>query len=73
MKILLAATAFLVSCLATAQDYPAKPIRLIVPWPAGGTVDGLIVGSTPQEFAAFVASEADKWSKVMRDFNIRAD
>jgi len=24
---------------AHAQDYPAKPVRLLVPWPAGGIVD----------------------------------
>ena len=26
---------------ATFAQYPAKPIRMIVPWPAGGTVDGV--------------------------------
>ena len=26
--------------LALAQGYPAKPVKLVVPWPAGGTVDG---------------------------------
>jgi len=26
---------------AAFAQYPAKPIRLIVPWPAGGTVDGV--------------------------------
>ena len=24
---------------ASAQEYPAKPINLIVPWPAGGPTD----------------------------------
>jgi tripartite-type tricarboxylate transporter receptor subunit TctC len=32
-----------------------------------------IVGSTPQAFAAFVAAESDKWAKVVRAYNIRAE
>ena len=34
--------------LAAAQAYPSKPIRLIVPWPAGGTVDGLVRAVSPK-------------------------
>ncbi len=37
---LLALGMFLPMAVAQAQ-YPAKPIRMIVPWPAGGTVDGV--------------------------------
>jgi tripartite-type tricarboxylate transporter receptor subunit TctC len=29
----------LISAAAGAQDYPTKPITLIVPWPAGGSTD----------------------------------
>jgi tripartite-type tricarboxylate transporter receptor subunit TctC len=30
-------------------------------------------GNTPQEFSAFVKHEIDRWGKVIRDNNIRAD
>jgi tripartite-type tricarboxylate transporter receptor subunit TctC len=35
----LAALAMLCAGVAQAQTYPSKPIRMIVPWPAGGGVD----------------------------------
>ncbi|MGY3537379.1 tripartite-type tricarboxylate transporter receptor subunit TctC [Bradyrhizobium sp. USDA 4515] len=38
LMVLLAA-GMLVSTAALAQDYPTKPITLIVPWPAGGSTD----------------------------------
>ena len=31
--------ALLVSHAAFAQDYPNKPVKVVVPWPAGGTTD----------------------------------
>jgi len=43
-KLLFLVLAATVSCGAFAQDYPAKPVRLIVPFPAGSTPD--IVGRT---------------------------
>jgi tripartite-type tricarboxylate transporter receptor subunit TctC len=38
-------------CAAQAQPYPAKPVRLIVPWPAGGTTDilGRVIGQKLNE------------------------
>ena len=48
MRFLLAASALFFSCLAAAQEYPVKPVRVIVPWPAGGTVDGLIRNVSPK-------------------------
>jgi tripartite-type tricarboxylate transporter receptor subunit TctC len=39
LKFALAGIGMLVSAAAGAQDYPTKPITLIVPWPAGGSTD----------------------------------
>ena len=33
------AAGMLLATAAGAQDYPTKPITLIVPWPAGGSTD----------------------------------
>jgi tripartite-type tricarboxylate transporter receptor subunit TctC len=38
-RLLLALASVLVSALAHAQDYPARPIRIVVPYPAGGSAD----------------------------------
>jgi tripartite-type tricarboxylate transporter receptor subunit TctC len=37
--LLLAAGLAATAALASAQNYPAKPIRVIVPWPPGGSID----------------------------------
>jgi tripartite-type tricarboxylate transporter receptor subunit TctC len=39
MKLLVLAAGLLLPALAHAQQFPAKPVTLIVPWPAGGSTD----------------------------------
>jgi tripartite-type tricarboxylate transporter receptor subunit TctC len=47
MRALFAGLLF-VPLLALAQAYPSKALRVIVPWPAGGTVDGLVRSVAPK-------------------------
>ena len=44
MKILSAALAVMLCAAASAQDYPARPVRIVVPYSAGGNAD--ILGRT---------------------------
>src|SRR5687767_12730833 len=39
LKTILATLACFAAALASAQSYPDKPIRIVIPWPAGGITD----------------------------------
>jgi tripartite-type tricarboxylate transporter receptor subunit TctC len=56
MKKIMAALVVAAAALSPAafgQGYPSKPIRLIVPFPAGGTVDGVVRILQPELAKAF--------------------
>lgn len=41
IKVLLLLASLLASVAAPAQEYPNKPVRLIIPWAAGGSTDSI--------------------------------
>lgn len=41
LRVLVVAVATVVSVVALAQDFPSGPVRLLVPYPPGGGVDGM--------------------------------
>ena len=49
---------------ALAQAYPAKPIRLIAPYPPGGGVDTV---------EKRIPAEINKWASVIKGANLKLD
>ena len=39
MRVLFSAVLFLCALALQAQEFPNKPLRIVVPWPPGGNVD----------------------------------
>lgn len=63
MMFLLRALLLIAPALAHAQSYPTKPIRFIVPFPAGGAGD-IVIRALGQKF---------KWSKLIKEAGIRGE
>ncbi len=93
---LVGALALLESTGAWVQNYPDRPVRIVVPLPAGSPGDAFaralqpalqspefqdkwsrlgadIVYSTPEQFTAFLRTDLDKWAKVVKAGDIKAD
>ena len=58
---------------AHAQAYPDRLIRIVVPYAAGGAVDLVLTPGTPEQFAAFIKSQTELWSGVIKSAGIRPD
>ena len=81
------ACALALSCTlsAVAQPYPSKPLRLIVPFPPGGTADALCREIAARMSAGFGqqvlvdnrgganGTEMDKNGRLIRELGLKAD
>ncbi len=63
--IFCAALALYGASASHAADYPARPLRVVVPYAAGG-------GST-DVLARYLAAERVKWGKVVRDTHVKPE
>ena len=45
----------------------------VLPYTRSGTMGGITLGNTPDEFTAFVKAEAGKWGKVVKAAGIRGE
>lgn len=68
-----AAVAAMSGLPALAQSYPAKPIRLIVPFPAGGATDILARALSLKLGEKIGQTVNTKWKKIIADRKISVD
>ena len=72
VRLILAALVVAVPLQATAQTYPNKPVRLIVPFPAGGTTD-LLARAMAQKFSEALGQQFVVDNRPGAGGNIGAD
>lgn len=59
---------------AVAHSFPlGEPVRIIIGFPPDGGIGADPVGSGPAELGAFMKAETERWTKVVRDGDIKAD
>ena len=63
LRIACAALFAVITCAAQAQGYPSKPIRVVVPYPAGGVVD-VIARSVGERMAQTIGQPSVVENKV---------
>lgn len=71
-RLLGAALLFVVAPLASAQNYPVKPLRMIIPFPAGGTAD-IIARLVGQKFSERVGQPVIAENRVGAGGTIGSD
>ena len=53
--------------VALAQAFPSKPVRILVPYPAGGTTDIVVHLESGDSVTRHVRVELDKWRRIIQN------
>jgi hypothetical protein len=71
-----------ISTGAQAQDWPSRPLRFVVPFPAGGSTDvgARLIGQSAQEpvggradaFSQRVHRDFETYARLVKELNIKA-
>ena len=59
--------------ICAAQNFPTKPVKIIVGFPAGGPLDAGLAFLGADDFAESLAAEMPRWAKVVKDSGTKLD